>query len=78
MRNLIKDHLKKTDDLTNVVVDYLDVKMRRGRLYKNRDVYDVFLAVKNPRTNKVITKKAYEIEGVAKYLSKKSKDFKVK
>ena len=66
VRELIKNHVKKTDNLTNVIVNYLDVKLRQGKLYKNRDVYDVFLAIKNPRTNKVITKKAYEIEGFAK------------
>lgn len=77
VRNLIKDHLKKTDNLTNVVVEYLDVKLRRGRLYKGRDVYDVFLAIKNPRTKKTVTKKAYEIEGFAKPVPNKKKEITV-
>lgn len=66
VRNLIKERLKTKNNLSNVIVQYLDVRARQGALYKDRDVYDVFLDIKNPRSNKTITKKAYEIEGFAK------------
>ena len=77
VRNLIKDHIRKKDDLKNVIVNYLDVKIRAGNLYKDRDVYDVFVEIKNPRTQEVITRKAYEIEGFAKTLPGEEKEIKV-
>ena len=77
VRNLIKDHIRKKDDLKNVIVNYSDVKIRTGNLYKDRDVYDVFVEIKNPRTQEVITRKAYEIEGFAKTLPGEEKEVKV-
>lgn len=67
VKHLIKLHLKRNSDLSNVVVNYLDVRPRVGKIYKNRDVYDVFVEIKNPKNNQLIVKKAYEIEGFAKH-----------
>ena len=67
VKDLIKNFLKKNNNLHNVVVEYLDVKPRIGKHYKSRDVYDVFVKIINPKTNLVITKKAYEIEGSASF-----------
>ena len=70
VKKIIKQHLKKKENLKNVAIKFLDVLPRSGKEYKTRDVYDVFIEIKDIKNNTVISKKAYEIEGVAKALSK--------
>ncbi len=74
VKSLIKEHLRETENYKNIAIEYVEVIPRTGKIYRSRDVFDVFVKVLNPRKNNLlVAKKVYEIEGVASP-NPKSKD----
>ncbi|AGR42006.1 hypothetical protein [Spiroplasma diminutum] len=64
VREEIKSYLAKTQNIKNIKVEYEKVYARKGAEYKYRDVFDVVVQMYEPKTNKLISVNAYEVEGI--------------
>ncbi|WP_339021543.1 hypothetical protein [Spiroplasma endosymbiont of Atherix ibis] len=60
----IKNYLAKSQNIKNIKVEYEKVYARKGPEYKYRDVFDVVVQMYEPKTNKLISTNAYEVEGI--------------
>lgn len=74
----IKKYLSEINKLKNVSIKFVKVVARSGKLYKYRDVFDVFVEIKNIKKNKIIRKNAYEVEGIATQGIENKKEINVK
>ncbi len=68
----IKAFLKTHDNLRNVRLEYEKVAARKGKEYKYRDIFDVIVDIYDSKTNKLISTRAFEIEGMSKKITKKN------
>jgi len=71
VREKIKDFIKEKENVKNIGVDFEKVVACKGKKYKNRDVFEVIIKIFDPKTNKEIEKRAYEIEGISIEIGKK-------
>ncbi|WP_338985496.1 hypothetical protein [Spiroplasma endosymbiont of Diplazon laetatorius] len=60
----IKNYLAKTQNIKNIKIEYEKVYARKGPEYKYRDVFDVVVQIFEPKTNKLVSTNAYEVEGI--------------
>lgn len=68
VKDLIKEYLRTSKNYKNITVEYIEVIPRSGKAYRSRDVFDVFVNIFNVREQKkLISKHAFEIEGVASH-----------
>lgn len=72
VREKIKSHLAHKEGKKNLRVEFEKVYARKGAEYKYRDVFDVIIEIIEPKTNKIIEIKAYEIEGITTKIDKKN------
>lgn len=72
VKDEIKFYLAKTQSLKNIKLEYEKVYARKGPEYKYRDVFDVVVQMYEPKTNKLMYTRAYEVEGITTKASKKS------
>lgn len=72
VRNEIKLFLAKTDNKRNIRVEFEKVYSRKGPEYKYRDVFDVIVELIEPKTQKSIERRAYEVEGITTKIDKKN------
>jgi len=71
VRNSIKQYLLNEEKLKNVRIDFQRVYARKGAEYKYRDIFDVLVLIIEPKTNKVIEERVFEIEGIHTKIDKK-------
>ncbi|AAT75770.1 unknown transmembrane protein [Mesoplasma florum L1] len=72
VRNEIKAFLAKSDNRKNIRVEFEKVYSRKGPEYKYRDVFDVVVELIEPKTQKSIERRAYEVEGITTKIDKKN------
>ncbi|WP_338970646.1 hypothetical protein [Spiroplasma endosymbiont of Labia minor] len=72
VKNEIKRYIAQTELKKNISVDFEKVFARKGEAYKYRDVFDVVVSIRNPKSNEVLEQRAYEVEGVTRKIDKKN------
>ncbi|WP_026389747.1 hypothetical protein [[Acholeplasma] multilocale] len=72
VREKIKAYIAKTDNRKNLRVEFEKVYARKGAEYKYRDVFDVIVDLIEPKTQKHLETKAYEVEGITTKIDKKN------
>ncbi|ATZ16400.1 hypothetical protein JN01_0559 [Entomoplasma freundtii] len=72
VRNQIKDYIATVEKRRNLRIEFEKVYARKGAEYKYRDVFDVIVELIEPKTNKVLEVRAYEIEGLTTKIDKKN------
>ncbi|PPE04471.1 hypothetical protein EELLY_v1c01460 [Entomoplasma ellychniae] len=72
VRDEIKTFIAKTENKKNIRVEFTKVFARKGPEYKYRDVFDVIIELIEPKTQKLIEKRAYEVEGITQKVDKKT------
>ncbi|PPE06240.1 hypothetical protein [Mesoplasma corruscae] len=72
VRDEIKTFIAKTENKKNIRVEFTKVFARKGPEYKYRDVFDVIIELIEPKTQKLIEKRAYEVEGITQKVDKKN------
>ncbi len=72
VREKIKSFIRETDHKKNLLIEFEKIVARKGKEYKNRDIFEVIINIKDPKTNKHIEDRAYEIEGISIPIDKKN------
>lgn len=72
VRDQIKGYIAKVEKRRNLRIEFEKVYARKGAEYKYRDVFDVIVELIEPKTNKVMEVRAYEIEGLTTKIDKKN------
>ncbi|WP_027063177.1 hypothetical protein [Mesoplasma seiffertii] len=72
VRNKIKEYIATHDNRKNLRIEFEKVFARKGAEYKYRDVFDVIVELVEPKTQKIIETRAYEIEGITTKVDKKN------
>lgn len=72
VREQIKGYIAKQEQRRNLRIEFEKVYARKGAEYKYRDVFDVVVELIEPKTNKVLEIRAYEIEGLTTKIDKKN------
>lgn len=71
VRDEIKSYMAVNEKRKNIRVEFTKVYSRRGPEYKYRDVFDVIVELIEPKTQKLIEKRAYEVEGITQKVDNK-------
>jgi len=71
VREAIKEYILTEEKRKNIRVDFQRVYARKGAEYKYRNVFDVVVLIIEPKTNKVIEERVFEIEGIDTKVDKK-------
>jgi len=71
VKEKIKEFIKEKENVKNIGVEFEKVIACKGKKYKNRDVFEVIIKIFDPKTNKLIEERAYEIEGISIEVAKK-------
>ncbi|PPE05214.1 hypothetical protein [Williamsoniiplasma lucivorax] len=72
VREKIKGFIAKEEGRKNLRIEFQKVYARKGVEYKYRDVFDVVVEIIEPKTNKILEIKAYEVEGITTKIDKKN------
>lgn len=72
VRTQIKNYIAEIEKKKNLRIEFEKVYARKGAEYKYRDVFDVIVELIEPKTNKIIDVRAYEIEGLTSKIDKKN------
>lgn len=72
VRNQIKSYIAEIEKKKNLRIEFEKVYARKGAEYKYRDVFDVIVELIEPKTNKIMEIRAYEIEGITTKIDKKN------
>lgn len=72
VRTQIKNYIAEIENKKNLRIEFEKVYARKGAEYKYRDVFDVIVELIEPKTNKIVAIRAYEIEGLTSKLDKKN------
>ena len=67
----IKKFARIQHNYRNLRADFEKMVARRGQVYRYREIYDVLIAFFNAKTNKLISHKAFEVEGINKEIAPK-------
>ncbi|QVJ96713.1 hypothetical protein I7634_02085 [Mycoplasma mycoides subsp. capri] len=70
VREKIKEYILKNEHKKNLRIEFEKVYARKGAEYKYRDVFDVIVQLIEPKTQKVIEIRAYEVEGLTTKVNK--------
>ncbi|WP_434343242.1 hypothetical protein V2P32_02915 [Mycoplasma sp. 06067-C1-B144P-99-0482-3] len=70
VRSKIKEYILKNEHKKNLRIEFEKVYARKGAEYKYRDVFDVIVQLIEPKTQKVIEIRAYEVEGLTTKVNK--------
>ncbi|ABC01770.1 membrane protein [Mycoplasma capricolum] len=70
VRSKIKEYILKNEHKKNLRIEFEKVYARKGAEYKYRDVFDVIVQLIEPKTQKVIETRAYEVEGLTTKINK--------
>ncbi|ATZ17398.1 hypothetical protein ELUMI_v1c06760 [Williamsoniiplasma luminosum] len=72
VRERIKSYIAKEEGRKNLRIEFEKVYARKGAEYKYRDVFDVVIEIIEPKTNKILEIRAYEVEGLTTKIDKKN------
>ncbi|ADK69801.1 hypothetical protein V2P57_02290 [Mycoplasma mycoides subsp. mycoides] len=70
VRSKIKEYILKNEHKKNLRIEFEKVYARKGAEYKYRDVFDVIVQLIEPKTQKIIETRAYEVEGLTTKINK--------
>ncbi|ADR24566.1 conserved hypothetical protein [Mycoplasma leachii PG50] len=70
VRSKIKEYILKNEHKKNLRIEFEKVYARKGAEYKYRDVFDVIVQLIEPKTQKIIEIRAYEVEGLTTKINK--------
>ncbi|WFQ91870.1 hypothetical protein MFERI14815_00483 [Mycoplasma feriruminatoris] len=70
VREKIKEYILVNENKKNLRIEFEKVYARKGAEYKYRDVFDVIVQLIEPKTQKIIETRAYEVEGLTTKVNK--------
>ncbi|WP_434335194.1 hypothetical protein [Mycoplasma leachii] len=70
VRSKIKEYILKNEHKKNLRIEFEKVYARKGAEYKYRDFFDVIVQLIEPKTQKIIEIRAYEVEGLTTKINK--------
>ncbi|WFQ91048.1 membrane protein [Mycoplasma feriruminatoris] len=70
VREKIKEYILVNENKKNLRIEFEKVYARKSAEYKYRDVFDVIVQLIEPKTQKIIETRAYEVEGLTTKVNK--------
>ncbi len=72
VREKIKSFIKERENRQNLYIQFEKVLARKGKEFKNRDVFEVIINIYDAKSRNHIEDRAYEIEGISIPIDKKN------